>query len=141
MRICPEQQDRWQRKALALMTRLNAIDQIELLLALQQYEQAIDVAIDQFEDLKGCYYNHLLRVLEQSPETCGLLKVVIYRCLLLDVLDRAYTKAYTYGARYLKALSVLDAEINDYQKLDTHSEFEVYLNERHGRKRSFWALL
>ena len=140
MDICPEQNDQWRELALGLMERLDVIGQIELLLSLQQYDEALRAAMHHYTDLKHSYYGSLTHLLEQVPDECLLLRVMLYRCLLLDLLDRAYAKAYSHGARYLKALRTLDSKIDDYQALDTHAQLEAFLHQKHGRKRSFWAL-
>jgi len=67
--------------------------------------------------------------------------VLSYRVLLLDILEAGRSKAYRYAARYHTALERLDSHINDYKTWPDKSGFNKGLMEKHGRKRSFWALV
>lgn len=138
---CPEKSDQWREQALKLLGSLSPVGQIELLLSLQQYKKALHVALDQYYELRQCLYTELTRLLDQVPEDCHMLRVVLYRALLLELLERGHSQAYTQGAGYLKALRALDSRVRSYQPLESHEELEVVLQQRHGRKRNFWALV
>ncbi|MEM7258003.1 MAG: DUF6880 family protein [Pseudomonadota bacterium] len=71
----------------------------------------------------------------------SLAAVLLYRRLLLDILESARSKAYRHAARYYKALEQLDATLTDYQPLDPHASFHDALHSAHGRKRSFWSMV
>ena len=61
---------------------------------------------------------------------------MLYRILLLDVLNRARSKAYGHAAEYLKHMDELAQRANIQSQ---QAEFVAYLRQTHGRKSSFWA--
>ena len=64
---------------------------------------------------------------------------MIYRALLVAILERGYTKAYGHGARYLMRLRELALKTAVVQGLvPSHAEFEAATRQQHGRKASFW---
>jgi hypothetical protein len=63
---------------------------------------------------------------------------VLYRALLLDILDRKQTKAYQHAADYLAMTTELAERANLAEK---QQELLLYLRDKHGRKYSFWNLV
>ena len=155
VKTCPDQIEHWQQQANERMSTLGISEQLELLLSLQQFNKALTLALENTEKLEQVFYSTLLYLLDLIPDdskeegdkkedveaSYALLKVILYRCLLSDLLSRAYSKAYRYGAGYLKQLRKLDILLKDYQSLDNHHAFEAHMRAKHGRKRSFWTLL
>ncbi len=78
--------------------------------------------------------------LAQTMETeeRSLAATILYRSLLTSILERGYTKAYSYGAQYLKKLDTLAASISDWGNFETHDLFKDRIYEAHKQKRSFW---
>ena len=74
-----------------------------------------------------------------ASENRHLAASLIYRSLLISILERAYTKAYPHGVRYLKKLDELALSIMQWRKFDTHEMFKDQIYLAHGRKRSFWS--
>mgnify|MGYP003385151657 CR=1 FL=1 len=141
---CPDQLEHWQQQANELIEKLDIAEQLELLLSLQKFDQALSLALENTHQLEQTFYSTLLYLLGLVPEDGeehSLLKVIFYRSLLSDLLNRAYSKAYRYGASYLKQLRKLDSLVEDYKSLANHEAFEIQLREKHGRKRSFWGLM
>ena len=68
-----------------------------------------------------------------------LVTSLIYRSLLISILERGYTKAYPHGIRYLKKLDKLAASVADWREFNHHQAFKAQIVEAHGRKRSFWS--
>lgn len=66
-------------------------------------------------------------------------ETVVYRVLLLDILTRAYAKAYRHGARYWVRLCAIGTSGADISPLQSHEEFAAEMRLRHGRKPAFWA--
>ena len=66
-------------------------------------------------------------------------ETVVYRALLLDILTRAYAKAYRHGGRYWARLCEISASGADISPLQSHEDFAAELRLRHGRKTAFWA--
>ncbi|MBC7098356.1 hypothetical protein H5T52_04450 [Candidatus Bipolaricaulota bacterium] len=92
------------------------------------------------ERIDGDLYSVLLpwaKALECSGYLLGA--TVVYRALLESILDRANTKYYHHGVRYLKKLEALAGRIRDWGELTPHSEYFARIREAHKRKRSFWG--
>lgn len=64
---------------------------------------------------------------------------LMYRSLLISILERGYTKAYPHGINYLKKLDKLAASGDDWKGFNHHEAFKEQIIEAHGRKRSFWS--
>ena len=65
--------------------------------------------------------------------------LLIYRALLSDILNRAYSKAYKYAADYYRNLVKLDKKIEVYpDKMESHENFMEGIRAKHFRKYSFW---
>lgn len=90
--------------------------------------------------INGESYYHWLPVAEEM-ERAGLLSGVtlIYRALLLAILENANYAAYGHGARYLKKLDRLAEQIGDWKTTAEHQLFKEKIVAGHGRKSSFWA--
>lgn len=90
-------------------------------------------------NLDGQYYYTLLPM-ARAMESDGrmLAASLIYRALLESILDRKYYKAYTHAAKYLRKLDMLAPEIEDWEDMDEHGMYHVWLNQVHGKKSSFW---
>lgn len=82
------------------------------------------------------------------PKIAGLLEhdhslaaTILYRALLDSILDRARSKAYGHGAKYLGKLALLAQEA-DAMRPDTMTDHPTYLaklKKTHPRKSGFWA--
>ena len=66
-------------------------------------------------------------------------ETVVYRALLMAILERGYTRAYGHAARYWMRLCEIAAGGVGLLPLESHEKFEAAIRARHGRKASFWA--
>ncbi|MBC7701792.1 DUF6880 family protein [Aquabacterium sp.] len=67
-------------------------------------------------------------------------EAVVYRALLLAILERGYAPSYGHGARYLLRLRELASMGGGGpMPLPLHEAFEADVRLRHGRKPAFWA--
>lgn len=82
------------------------------------------------------------------PKIAGLLEheyplaaTILYRALLDDILDRARSKAYSHGAKYLKQLALLadDADKAQPSGMTDHPTYLAGLKKTHPRKTGFWG--
>ena len=92
------------------------------------------------DQLDGNLYQFLLplaKALEEGRRFLGA--VLVYRSLLESILDRAQSRYYHHGVRYLKKLDVLSPSVKDWRGLPSHEDYKESLLEVHGRKRSFWS--
>ncbi|MBB1486527.1 DUF6880 family protein [Oceanospirillum sediminis] len=83
------------------------------------------------------------KALTRNLEQVGydLLIGICYPLLLSDILNAGRSKAYDYAADYYRHLERLDEKIDDYPSLTDRSEFKDQLEQKHGRKYSFWNRL
>jgi len=92
------------------------------------------------DQLNGNLYQFLLplaKALEEGGRFLGA--TLVYRSLLESILNRAQSRYYHHGVRYLKKLDVLSPSVKDWRGLPPHEDYKEGLLEVHGRKRSFWS--
>ena len=91
------------------------------------------------DKLRGGGYGLLLplaKTLEERALWAGT--TVVYRQLLLDILERAYTPAYRHGAKYWVRLLEIASQHPGLAVTPSPATFEAEVRLRHGRKSSFW---
>jgi hypothetical protein len=64
---------------------------------------------------------------------------LVYRALLVAILERAYAPAYRHAARYWARLAALAPTYIGPRHLESRAEFEARIRAQHKRKSSFWA--
>jgi len=113
---------------------------VVFLLDLKKIDEAEQYIIHRFEQISGDYYSGLLSLAKaMTDEKRPLAATLLYRPLLVSILERAYTKAYSYGIRYLTVLDTLANDITDWENTPNHKVFKNKLLLKHGRKKSFWS--
>ncbi len=116
------------------------IDNARLLLMIGESEKAEQLIVTQAAELSENAYNLLLRLTKRMEQhECHLGTTACYRALLIDILNQGRSKAYGHGARYLKKLNTISAEIKNYAPLENHQDFVSKLKKQHGLKKSFWS--
>ena len=113
---------------------------LEILLDYHHYEKALMLILQKKDEFNNTFYGSLLGLLKQlHGEQQFYLEILIYRALLSDILNRAYSKAYSYAADYYRNLVRLDKKIEVYpEKMESHESFMEEIRAKHFRKRSFW---
>ncbi len=112
----------------------------EFLIAIGKINEAEKYLLERAGQMNGDHYECLLSLAKaMESENRPLLANLLYRSLLLSILNRGHTKAYPHGIRYLKKLDLLSPPIPDWKSFDTHETFKESLVQAHGRKRSFWT--
>jgi hypothetical protein len=120
-------------------SKLNYSD-AEFLIEIGKMDEAEDYLIKRAGELDGHFYGSLLPLAERmAEENRNLAASLIYRCLLVSILERGYTKAYSHGIRYLKKLDKLARFVPDWMEFIDDKTFKDQLLQSHGRKRSFWS--
>jgi len=134
-----------EHKALTQAAALKAyaIDDIRLavnaLFNLKESGLASDYLKEFPERLEQVWYEPLLDWTKKfEDEEQYLAAVLCYRHLMLDILRRAKTKSYPHAAKYYRALSRLDKSVGDYGEFVDAADFEQQLQDKHGKKYSFW---
>ncbi len=113
---------------------------LEILLDYHHYEMALELILQRRDEFDNTFYGSLLGLLDQlHGKEQIFLEVLIYRALLSDILNRAYSKAYRYAADYYRKLVKLDKKIEVYpDKMESHESFMEEIRAKHFRKYSFW---
>jgi hypothetical protein len=112
----------------------------EFLIAVGKTDEAEKYLLNRADQLDGKHYGTLLSLAEaMESENRHLVASLIYRSLLISILERGYTKAYPHGIRYLKKLDKLATSVADWKEFNHHEAFKEQIIEAHGRKRSFWS--
>ena len=110
------------------------------LLEIGKIDEAEAYLLKHADQLNGSFYGSLLSLVEVfDAENRSLVVSLLYRSLLLSILERAYAKAYSHGVRYLKKLDSLSTEVEAWDRFENHQAFKELLVQAHGRKRSFWS--
>jgi len=112
----------------------------EFLISLGKISEAEEYLLKRADQLNGNYYGRLITLAEaMAAENCNLAASLIYRSLLVSILERGYTKAYPHGISYLKKLDKLAVSITHWKGFNNHEAFKDQIAHAHGRKRSFWS--
>ena len=112
----------------------------EFLIAIGKIDEAEQYLLKRAKQLDGNHYGSLLSLVEtMESENRHLVASLMYRSLLISILDRGYTKAYPHGVRYLKKLDKLAVNLANWNEFKHHEAFKAQIIEAHYRKRSFWT--
>ncbi len=112
----------------------------EFLIAVGKIDEAEAYLLKRADQLDGNHYGSLLSLADvMETENRYVVTSLIYRSLLIAILERGYTKAYPHGIRYLKKLDKLATSVADWKEFNHHEVFKAQIIEAHGRKRSFWS--
>lgn len=110
------------------------------LISVGEIDAAEKLILDRAEKLDGYFYETLPPLAKtMESENRYLAASLIYRSLLISILERAYTKAYPHGVRYLKKLDVMAVSIEQWMAFDNHEMFKDQIYLSHARKHSFWS--
>lgn len=112
----------------------------DFLIGVGKIDEAEVYLLERADQLNGNHYDSLLSLSEvMESENRHLVTSIMYRSLLVSILERGYTKAYPHGIRYLKKLDKLSEAITNWKTFNNHIVFKEQIIEAHGRKRSFWS--
>lgn len=112
----------------------------EFLITLGKMDEAEAYLLKRADQLDGNHYGSLLSLVEvMELENRHLAASLMYRSLLVSILERGYTKAYPHGVRYLKKLDKLAVTVSDWKEFNHHEAFKDRIYQNHGRKHSFWS--
>ncbi|MCB2181513.1 MAG: hypothetical protein KQH63_05780 [Desulfobulbaceae bacterium] len=112
----------------------------EFMIEIGKIDEAEAYLLKRADQLDGNHYSSLLSLTEaMESENRYLAASLMYRSLLLSILERGYTKAYPHGIRYLKKLDKLAVTVSEWKEFNHHEAFKEQIIQAHGRKRSFWS--
>ena len=113
---------------------------VDFLIAIHKIDEAEQYLLQRAEQFNGNQYENLLSLVKpMQSEKRYLLVNLIYRSLLVSILDRAYTKAYPHAISYLQKLDKLSANVFDWKNFNDHNAFKDELFQKHRLKYSFWS--
>jgi hypothetical protein len=106
-----------------------------------QYDLAAKLIVSHPHHWNGGHWHFLPKVAGLLEHDYPLAATIIYRALLDDILDRARSKAYGHGAKYLEKLTLLAQEADPLRPdiITDHAKYLVTLKKTHARKSGFWA--
>ncbi len=143
-------------------------EDLRFLLDCGREHEAEEYLIIHVDNVDGDYYSYWVPVAEAlvlSGRTMGA--ILVYRALLLSILEKAYYKAYPHAAKYLRKLDRLarvvgervegetggegseagargvigeSAEAGAAKGIENHQSFMERLVRLHGKKKSFWRM-
>ena len=112
----------------------------EFLISIGKIDEAEEYLLERADQLNGNRYGSLLPLTEvMESENCHLVASLMYRSMLVSILERGDTKAYPHGIRYFKKLDKLAVTIFDWKVFNNHEAFKGQIYQNHGRKCSFWS--
>ncbi len=137
------EQEAWLQKAYELAKQQNnVLVAVELLIEINKLDLASTMAVERQTEFDKYSYMTLTEFLKTLPEEAKIIKIIVYRSLLLDILDNSRKTAYGIAARYYKKLKQLDEQVTKqglfYDGMLSHYEFVVGPLDKHSKKRSFW---
>ncbi len=144
LQIAPKaERDTIQTQAIARASSADNINvAVDTLIRLNAAKEAANYVLQHSEKTHLVGYSTLsiwAKLFESTQQY--LASVLVYRVLLLDILQAGRARAYRHAAGYYTALQRLDRKVVDYQKLPNYESFLQGLKKDHGRKRSFWSLV
>ncbi len=104
-------------------------------------EAADRLVRERLSELDGRNYECLGKAAERLAEKWPVSATLLYRTLVLSVLERGYSKAYPYAARDLASASILANRLKSDSGISDHTTFQAQLKAKHRRKYGFWQLV
>lgn len=119
----------------------SALTALNFLIEWPSLEDADLLVRGRIAELDGRNYEALGRAAEALTEKWPVSATLLYRALVLSVLERGYAKAYRYAARDLASASMLAPRLAPDGGITSHAEFYATIRARHGRKYAFWQIV
>ena len=91
-------------------------------------------------ELDGRHYETLGRTAEHLAEKWPAAATLLYRALVLSVLERGFSKGYKYAVRDLSSAAAAAKRLPPDSGIPDHAAFVASLKAAHGRKYGFWTL-
>ena len=104
-------------------------------------EAADRLVRQRLSELDGRNYQWLGKAAELLAGKWPVSATLLYRTLVLSILERGYSKAYQYAARDLASASVLADRLPADSGIPDHASFHAELKAKHGRKYGFWQIV
>jgi hypothetical protein len=101
---------------------------------------AADLIVTHRQHWHGGDWHFLPKIASLLERDHPLAATILYRALLDDILDKARSKAYVHGAKYLAKLALLadEADASRPAEVPDHTTYLTALKADHPRKSGFW---
>jgi hypothetical protein len=119
----------------------SALTALVFFVAWPALEAADRLVRQRISELDGRNYQWLGQAAEQLAEKWPISATLLYRTLVLSVLERGFSKAYPYAARDLASASILASRLSPDSGIPDHAAFHAELKAKHGRKHAFWQIV
>ena len=125
-----------QRAAALAESHRSAEQAAYFLVQMNELGRAARLVQQRLGEISGTSYGTVAEVAQALAQSHPSRAWSLYRILLLDILERARSKAYHHAADYLMQMEELSRK-TDIQS--QQAELVAALRQTHGRKSSFWA--
>ncbi|MCL2716485.1 MAG: hypothetical protein FWD68_18450 [Alphaproteobacteria bacterium] len=116
----------------------DAMPALEFLVRWGALGEAATLILRRHRELKSGFSRATDEIARELAQSHPLAAVVLSRRIIRDILERAMTARYSDAVRHMMQCEALDDVIADYGQQVCHGCFCADLNDRHGRKHSFW---
>jgi predicted phosphoadenosine phosphosulfate sulfurtransferase len=106
------------------------------LVQINELDRAAQLVQQRLGEISGAFYGTVAEVAQALAQSHPVQAWNLYRILLLDVLNRAHSKAYHHAVDYLRHMEELAQRANIQPQ---QAELMAFLRQTHSRKSSFWA--
>lgn len=126
--------------AIILQEKELSYTNVSFLIQNGRIDQAEIYVFDKLDQIDGDYYTSVHPLAEEFEKNGRYLTAaILFRALLESILNRAQSRYYHHGVRYLKKLDELSMKIDNWGKLLPHSVYFETIKQKHIRKTSFWG--
>jgi len=103
--------------------------------------RAARYVIDRWEEWDGAAYEIYAPAAERLSADYPVAATLLLRAMVAFALDTGRSNRYRYAAEHLRTCELLDARIDDWQGVETHTSFAGRLRETYSGSWGFWKLL
>jgi hypothetical protein len=122
------------------MTFPNALAALSFLIDWPAHEAAATLVHTRLGELDGRHYETLGKAAEHLADKWPAAATLLYRAMVLSVLERGFSKGYKYAARDLGSAASVAKRLPAESDIPDHAAFVAGLKAKHGRKYGFWTI-
>jgi hypothetical protein len=110
---------------------------------IDNHEIASQVILEEYEKYRYSehyHYHGMKEVAKKLHLTHTLASILMYRCVIENLIAKTQGKYYEYAISYLKKIIKSGLDIKDYGKYEDNIKFIKQIKEENPRKLAFWTL-
>ena len=107
------------------------------------HEKASQVVLEEYEKYRYSeqyHYHGMKEVAKKLHLTHTLASILMYRCVIENLIAKAQGKFYEYAISYLKKIIKAGFDIKGYDRYEDNLQFIKQIKEENSKKLSFWNL-